>query len=143
VAGFDEADLLSYMRGHRLAVVSSIGPQGQPQSALVGIAVSPLFEVIFDTTTDTRKHVNLERDARSSVTFSGPGERTLQFEGVARQVSVSAPQDRALREIYYAAWPDGRSRLNWPKLVYWCITPRWARFSDFAAGPLVEEFEWS
>ena len=139
---FDAADLQAYIRSQRLAVVSSVGPAGQPQSALVGIAVSPELEVIFDTTADTRKHANLVRDARASVTFTGPDEQTLQLEGMARQVPVSGHQGADLREIYYANWPDGRSRLEWPSLVYWCITPRWARYSDFSRGPLIQELSW-
>jgi general stress protein 26 len=139
---FTKTELLDYMRGHRLAVVSSIGPHGNAQAALVGVAISPLHEVIFDTVADSRKHTNLLRDQRASVVFSGPAERTLQLEGIARNVAVSGPQDVDLRSIYYAAWPEGRERLSCPNLSYWCIEPQWARYSDFDRGPLIREFRW-
>jgi hypothetical protein len=107
---FDAADLRSYLRNQRLAVVSSLEPEGQPQSALVGIAVSPQLEVIFDTTADTRKHCNLVRDARASVTFTGPGEQTLQLEGVARQVLVHhAAIFRGARSSRRSPGPNGTS----------------------------------
>jgi pyridoxine/pyridoxamine 5'-phosphate oxidase len=137
-----KAELLSYMQGHRLVVVSSVGRDGAPQSALVGIAVSPQFEVIFDTLADSRKHANLLRDARASIVFTGPAEQTLQLEGIARPVTVAGAQDAELREIYYGVWPDGRNRVTWPTLSYWCVSPRWARYSDFDRGPLIEEFVW-
>lgn len=140
---FTNADLVAYMRSHRLAVVSSIGANGEPQSALVGIAVWPAGDVIFDTVADSRKHTNLLRDPRISVVFTGPGERTLQLEGLARPVPVSGPQDAELRAIYYEAWPDGRDRLNWPNLSYWCTSTRWARYSDFDRDPAIHEFAWS
>lgn len=139
---FEKADMLSYLRTHRLAVVSTVGPNGEPQSALVGIAVSALCEVVFDTVTDSRKHANLLRDPRASIVFSGPGEQTVQFEGAARQLMLAGTQDAELRSIYYEIWPDGRDRLKWPNLTYWCIAPRWARYSDFDRGPLVQEFHW-
>ena len=139
---FGKAELLDYMRGHRLAVVSSLGPRGEPQSALVGIAVSTHHEVIFDTTTDTRKHGNLLRDPRASIALTGPGEQTLQLEGMARPVAVDGSADAELRAVYYAAWPDGRDRLKWPNLAYWRIAPTWARYSDFDRGPLIREFHW-
>ena len=139
---FTRPELLDYMRGHRLAVVSSIGPRGCPQAALVGIAISPRHEVIFDTVSDSRKHTNLLRDPRASVVFSGPAEKTLQLEGIARNVAVSGAQDAELRSLYYEVWPEGRDRLSWPKLSYWCIDPHWARFSDFDRGPLIAEFRW-
>lgn len=139
---FGKDELLDYMRGHRLAVVSSLGPRGEAQSALVGIAVSARHEVIFDTTTDTRKHGNLARDPRASIVLTGPGEQTLQLEGRARPVAVDGRADAALRAVYYATWPDGHDRLKWPNLAYWCIAPTWARYSDFGRGPLIREFHW-
>jgi len=139
---FTKADLFDYMRGHRLAVVTSLGFQGEPQAALVGVAVSPAFQVIFDTVSDSRKHANLSRDPRAAVVFVGPEEKTLQFEGLARPMALGGAQDAALRSIYYEAWPDGRDRLTWPKLAYWCIAPQWARYSDFDSGPLIQEFTW-
>ena len=53
---------------------------------------------------------------------------------------VSAPEGAALREAYYLSWPDGRARLSWPNLSYWCVAPVWARYSDFDRGPLVVHF---
>jgi hypothetical protein len=140
---FGKDELLAYMRSHRLVVVSSIGERGGPESALVGVAVTPHLDVIFDTVSESRKHGNLVRDCRASVVFSGPGEKTLQLEGAARALAVSGPADAELRDIYYSVWPDGRDRLRWPTLSYWCISPRWARYSDFNAGPLVKAFDWN
>lgn len=139
---FGKEELLAYMRSHRLAVVSSIGERGGPESALVGVAMTPRHEVIFDTVTDSRKHRNLVRDGRASIVFGGPGEKTLQLEGTARALAVAGSADAELRNIYYSVWPDGRDRLRWPTLCYWCISPRWARYSDFDAGPLIKAFDW-
>jgi general stress protein 26 len=139
---FGKTDLLDYMRGHRLAVIGSIAADGAPQAALVGIAVTPRHEIIFDTVSDSRKHSNLERDSRASVTFTGPHEKTLQLEGAARLLASRGDVDAELREIYYHAWPDGRDRVSWPKIAYWCIRPIWGRYSDFEAGPLIETFDW-
>jgi pyridoxine/pyridoxamine 5'-phosphate oxidase len=140
---FGKTELLDYMRRHRLAVVSSVASDGRPQSALVGIAVSVRHHVIFDTVSDSRKHANLERDPRAALVFTGPDERTLQLEGVARLLAINDPEDAQILEVYYAAWPDGRERLSWPKISYWCVAPRWARYSDFGTGPIVETFEWN
>ncbi|MBV9262936.1 MAG: pyridoxamine 5'-phosphate oxidase family protein [Candidatus Eremiobacteraeota bacterium] len=135
-------ELLAYMRFHRLAVVATSGPEDGPQAALVGIGVTDVAAVVFDTLSTTRKHSNLERNNRAAVTFSGPGEKTLQFEGRAFRVMPSEPGDRQYLEAYYAAWPDGRDRAGWPNLVYWRIAPRWARYSDYDRGPLIVEFHW-
>jgi len=136
---FSDAELLAYMRGHRLAVVSTIGPGGGPQAALVGVAVSDDLGIVFDTVTTSRKHANLLRDARASVTFCGPGEQTLQYEGAALPVSTTSQADAAWRELYYRAWPECRDHLAWPTLAYWRLEVRWLRFSDYDRGPLIFE----
>jgi hypothetical protein len=135
----DDPALLTYMRSHRLAVVSTHGADGSPQSALVGVATTDAFQIIFDTLSTSRKHQNLVRDPRIAANFSGPAEMTLQFEGIAVAVSPSDPRDAPFREAYYLAWPHGRGRLLWKDLSYWLIEPRWLRYSDYARGPLIFE----
>ena len=142
-SGFNKPELLAYMRRQKLAVVSSIAADGAPQAALVGVATTDSFELIFDTVTTSRKHGNLLRDRRAAVTFSGPGEQTLQLEGIACPVSLTGAADASFRETYYRALPDGRDRLAWPGLCYWRVTPRWARYADFDRGPLIAEFHWA
>ncbi len=135
----EKRTVLEYMRSHRLAVVSSVSANGAPQAALVGVAVTDALEIVFDTTSATRKHANLLRDPRASVTLSGPGEQTLQLEGNAYPVSLDEQRDSTYRETYYQAWPSGRDRRAWPNLVYWRIVPTWLRYSDYERGPLIIE----
>jgi pyridoxine/pyridoxamine 5'-phosphate oxidase len=133
-------ELFKFMAAQKLAVVGSIGPDGEPQSALVGIAVTEEFEVVFDTLNTTRKYRNLTADARASLAIGWEGEQTVQLEGQA-----FLPEGEALmryKNIYFANWPDGPSRQNWPGLVYFVIRPEWIRYSDFdQRPPLIEE--WS
>jgi general stress protein 26 len=139
---FSKIELLAYVRLHRLAVIATVAEDGAPQAALVGIASTGGLELVFDTLSTTRKHRNLLRDPRIAVTFSGPGEKTAQIEGVALPVSRADVADAAFLDAYYAVWPDGRERASWPNLVYWRVAPRWARYSDYDRGPLVAELRW-
>jgi hypothetical protein len=133
--------MLAFMRSHRLAVQSTVSPVGNSQSAVVGIAVSNAFEIVFDTLGTTRKAENLRHNHNISFVIGGltPGdERSLQYEGVA-----DFPDGEALervRELYFSVWPDGRERLKWPGLVHVRVRPRWIRFSDYNQNPpLIEE----
>jgi general stress protein 26 len=137
-----KSEVLAYMRQARYAVIATIGADGRPQAALMGIATTNDLEIVFDTLTTSRKHANLTRDNRIAVTFSGPDEQTLQVEGIAVPVSVAGSADYEFREAYYAVWPAGRERTSTPELTYWRVKPRWARYSDYARGPLVVEFNW-
>lgn len=135
----EKQTILEYLRAQRLAVVSSLSASGAPQSALVGVAVTEALEIIFDTLSTSRKHANLTADPRVAVTFAGPGEQTLQCEGRAWRVDLDAEGDRAYRETYYRAWPDGRTRRTWPNIAYWRINPTWTRYCDYRGSPVIVE----
>jgi pyridoxine/pyridoxamine 5'-phosphate oxidase len=122
-----------FISGQRLAVLGSISPEGMPQSALVGIAVTEDLEIVFDTLDSTRKYRNLTSNAKASLVIGWEGEKTIQFEGEA-----SLPKGEELdryKSVYFAAWPDGPSRQDWSGLVYFVVRPRWIRFSDFNQQP--------
>lgn len=106
------AELHVFMAAQHYGVVSSIGPGGAPQSALVGIAVTPACEIVFDTVKSSRKYPDLIARPACSVVLGWSGEQTVQFEGLAAE-----PQGDELRraqEAYFSAWPDGRDRVSGP-----------------------------
>src|SRR5439155_24498926 len=79
-------ELLRFMSTQRLAVQSSVSAAGAPQAAVVGIAVSDQFGIIFDTLASTRKVPNLRANPRIAFVIGGltdGDERTVQYEGVA------------------------------------------------------------
>jgi pyridoxine/pyridoxamine 5'-phosphate oxidase len=130
------------MAGFRYGVVSSVGPDGTPQSALVGIAVTPDLEVVFDTVKSSRKYPNLKARRQCSFVIGWGGEQTVQFEGVA--VEPEGAELARCQQAYFAAWPDGPLRLSWPGITYFCVKPRWLRFSDFdQSPPLIVEMNFT
>jgi general stress protein 26 len=135
-------ELIRFLQRQRYGVVASLAADGAPQSAVVGIATSATGEIVFDTLGTSRKAKNLRRDRRVSLVV-WEGERTVQIDGLADEPS-GAERDR-LREIYFAAFPDGRDRLAWPDLTHFRIVPAWARSSDFAApaGPRIVELDFA
>jgi hypothetical protein len=144
-------DLLAFMRTERYAVQASVSPASAPEAAVVGIAVSDAFEIVFDTLSDSRKASNLR--ANPLIAFAiGPthdrAERTVQYEGVADM--PAGDELRRAQEVYFGVFPDGRERLTWPGLIHVRVKPLWIRYSNFAVTPpLVLEFdrkmlsEWS
>jgi pyridoxine/pyridoxamine 5'-phosphate oxidase len=135
----DKAQLLKFLVGSKLGVLSTIGPQGEPQSALVGFAMTPEFEIVFDTVSSSRKFANLARDARAAFVIGWDGEITAQFEGLTRQ--ISSTELGRYHEIYFQAFPDGPARLKWAGITYYVVKPKWIRYSDFnQSPPKIEEF---
>lgn len=138
----EKAELFAYIQSQRLGVLGTLAPSGEPQAALVGYAVTPDLEILFDTLHTTRKYRNMAANPRVSFTVGstvGRGdERTVQYEGVPEE--LAGEQLQRLRPVYFATWPDGMERVQWPHITWFVIRPRWIRYSDFNI-PLTQE--WS
>jgi hypothetical protein len=128
--------LLERLRSRKYAVESSVSSDGAPQSAIVGIAVSDRFEIVFDTLTDTRKARNLELNPQVAFTvgsLEADASWSIQYEGVVDQ---PAGEDLArLVDLYLSVFPDGLERQSWPGLIYLRARPMWLRYSDFRPDP--------
>lgn len=129
------AELAAFITACDLAVVSYLSAEGTPQSAVVGIAVTPELEIVFDTVSSSRKYGNLKARPQCSMAM-WRGEVTLQYEGIAEEVV-----DDGYKEAYFKKMPDGRDRLNWPGIAYFVVRPKWIRYSDFDAR-VIEEFSF-
>ncbi|HEY2462089.1 MAG TPA: pyridoxamine 5'-phosphate oxidase family protein [Candidatus Acidoferrum sp.] len=129
----DKQLLFAFLNPHRLGVLSTIGPNGFPQSALVGIAISPNFEIVFDTVQSSRKVANLKKDPRVSFVIGWQGETTVQYEGVVRQ--ISSTELGSYHELYFQKFADGPARLKWEGITYYVVSPKWIRCSDFDQSP--------
>jgi general stress protein 26 len=129
-------ELLQFMRAQRLAVEASVSPAGAAQAAVIGIAVTDQFEIVFDTLSSTRKVQNIRRNPRVALVIGGlmPGdERTVQYEGLADE-PLGSDRER-IKLAYFEEWPDGRERESWTGLTYIRVRPQWIRYSDFNSDP--------
>ena len=129
-------DLLAFMRGEPYAVEASVSPSNRSQAAVVGIAISDSFEIVFDTVSTSRKAENLRRNTAIAFVIGGtrPGdERTVQYEGTADV--PSGDELRQVQEIYFRVFPSGRDRLSWPGLIHIRVRPTWIRYSNYNAQP--------
>ena len=132
-------ELVQFLRGHRHAVQASVGPDGAPQAAVVGIACSDDLELVFDTLTSTRKYRNLIRDPRIAFVI-GWDDQTVQLEGTCDE-PTGAERER-IKQVYFAQLPDGREREAWEGITWLRVRPTWIRYSDFrGAEPAIVEMQ--
>jgi pyridoxine/pyridoxamine 5'-phosphate oxidase len=131
-------EVLDIVKQKRLAVVSSVHDSGAPEAALVGFAVTPENEIVFDTLASSRKTGNFARRSAAALVVGWDNDITVQIEGEARR-----PQGDDLanaKAAYFREWPDGRARENWPDIAYIVVKPRWMRYACYAGAPVIEEF---
>ena len=131
--------LLSYMRGQPWAVEATVALQGAPQAAVIGVAITDRWELLFDTVSQSRKHQNLVQNPRVAFVIGWEHERTVQYEGIAELPTEAELPD--VRAYYFDRFPDGPTRQTWPGLVYWRVRPTWIRYSNLNVNPPIIQ-EW-
>jgi sulfate adenylyltransferase large subunit len=138
-ARMTRAELLAFLRRHRLCIQASVSPSGGPQAAVVGFAVSDDLEIVMDTLGTSRKVGNLRRDPRVALVVGWDDEQTVQIEGVADE--PEGVDLARLKAVYFQVYPDGVDRQAWKDITYLRVRPTWVRYSDFRpGGPTIELF---
>jgi nitroimidazol reductase NimA-like FMN-containing flavoprotein (pyridoxamine 5'-phosphate oxidase superfamily) len=128
----------AFLRQHRLAVLATLADGDRPQAALIGFAVTPDLEIVFDTVRASRKYINLLDCPRVALVIGWKNETSIQYEGTASELG---PEEGAnYRESYYAVFPDGRQRTaEWQGLTHFVVRPSWIRYSNFNPPAVIEE----
>jgi len=125
------ADLVSFLRVYPHAVQASVTPDGAPQAAVVGVAVTGALELVFDTLGRTRKASNLQLNRRIAFVLGGD-DATVQYDGVADE--PAGGELRRLKSVYFERFPERRRRASLPDLIYFRARPLWIRYTGFRDG---------
>jgi len=133
--------LYKFITEHKYAVLSTVSNKNLPEAALVGIAVTEDLKIIFDTVTTSRKFQNLSDNPAIAFVIGWDDEQTVQYEGIA-----SIPSETELTELlhtYFNVFPEGKERkAKWKDIVYFCVEPKWIRYSNFNHPERIEELEF-
>lgn len=125
--------MLQFLRAQPWAVEAIVTQQGEPQAAVIGIAVTDELELVFDTVGTSRKATNLRASPRIALVVGWDGGQTAQIEGVADEPTGDELQ--RLKEVYLRRFPDGHDRVRLPGIAYFRVSPAWIRYSDFRTTP--------
>jgi pyridoxine/pyridoxamine 5'-phosphate oxidase len=128
--------LHTFLRSHRWAIEATSSLIGEPQAAIIGVAVTQELELVFDTLASSRKAANLRANPRIAFVIGGWNDadpRTVQYQGTA-DFPVGVELER-LKQIYFTAFPAGPTRFSWSGITYVRVKPQWVRYSDFTVEP--------
>jgi len=129
----DLAALVEYVRLQPGAVISSLGPDGAPQSAYLDMTATDIGELVFNAREGSRKIANIRSDPRVSVVVGGRDGTTVQCEGTA-DLPEAGDLDRCA-EAYIKAFPQFQHSTAALGIVIVRIRLTWARFGDFRTQP--------
>ena len=133
----DKKFLYDFMKTQALAVLTSVNEKSLPQAALIGIAVTPELEIVFDTVDTSRKYQNLIQNPAVALVVGWDNETSLQYEGIA---TLLASSDNFYRQLYFDTFKDARQRAETKGIVHFKISAQWIRYSSFNEPMVTEEF---
>jgi len=122
-------EVYAFMNGEKLGVLATVTPEGQPEAALMGLAVTPRLEIVFDTVKSSRKYRNLKNNRRVAWVIGCTTEGTVQYEGEAEE--LQGEELASYKKIYFAKFTDGPARESWPGITYFVTRPMWVRYCDY------------
>ena len=128
----DVQEVYEFMDGEKLAVLSTARKDGRPEAALMGFAVTPELEIVFDTVRNSRKYPILKENPRVAWVVGCTTEITVQYEGEASE--LEGEELARYKKVYFEKFPDGPERESWPGITYFVVRPNWVRYCDYNPG---------
>ena len=134
-------EVYEFMDGEKLAVLSTARKDARPEAALMGFAMTPELEIVFDTVRNSRKYPILKENPRVAWVVGCTSEITVQYEGEASE--LEGEELARYKKVYFEKFPDGPERESWPGITYFVVRPKWVRYCDYNPGTRrIEEREF-
>ncbi len=122
-------------REPKLCVLATSSLANEPESAVMGYAVSDDLSIICSTDRSSRKWNNLKQNSKVAITFGwGFGELNIQYSGLATLVE-SGEELKKCEDIYFASHQESLEFKGTPETGYIKIKPTWIRLSDYSSDP--------
>ncbi|MBI3620125.1 pyridoxamine 5'-phosphate oxidase family protein [Candidatus Roizmanbacteria bacterium] len=133
-----KSQVLSFIRRHQVAIVSTVSPENKPEAATMGISEKDNLELIFQTPNTTRKYRNLKNNPNVAVTFGWDLNEfiTVQYEGIVYELQEDEINE--YRQIHITKNPISKPYAYLPTHKYFKIIPKWIRYWDIKKNKIFE-----
>ncbi len=140
-----EQGAIKFAKARKLAVVSTVSPEGIPESAMVLYYMDEKFNLFFITRGDSRKMRNLATNKNIAVVIGTDlGPATLQMSGTAEIVSrdeqknfiEKLSQDTTLGALYYGPFLE----IVGINFTLYKVTMNWVRWLTLDLSRLKEVY---
>lgn len=128
-----KALIKNFLHQHQLGVISTVDPNGNPESAVVGFGETPELQLTFGTSINSRKVENMITNPNVAFVVGWDENITVQYEGTARLLEVD--EAKKYQELYAQKVPGSRKFRDDPTNRYYLVTPTWIRYSDLNQKP--------
>jgi uncharacterized pyridoxamine 5'-phosphate oxidase family protein len=122
----------NFLKAHKLGVIATLNAR-KPEAAAIDFSETSKLEVVFTTLAFYRKYKNLNKNSKAAFVVGGEKGVTLQYEGLARELSRGAFKKYYKRHVQKN--PVEKKFASMPEARFFIVKPTWLRYSDFTAKP--------
>lgn len=123
--------IFEFLDNYELAVMSTIhSDKDAPESAVVGFGNNESLELVFGTSNNSRKYINLQKNPNVSFVIGWSSETgSVQYEGLAQELT----QDKVklYSHLLIKKNEDHKKFLAMSDRRYFLVKPLWIRFNDY------------
>lgn len=130
--------LLEFMDNYQLCVISTVGSDLRPESAIVGFSHTEQATLVIGTSQKSRKYANILHNPHVAAVI-GDEKGEVQFEGTAQVIS-SDDYDKLIERSNAKKLPGADAYRKDPNQKYIKITPTWIRFITHGETNSFKEF---
>jgi general stress protein 26 len=136
----NKTKILNFIKAQKICVLSTLSPDGKPESAVIEFGETDNLEIIFDTVETYRKYKNLSNNSNVAVVIGWDKDITVQYEGKA--IELVGDDAKEYKELFWKKNPKAQKWENYPGIKFFKIIPKWIKYSDLSKNPW-EVFEIS
>lgn len=125
--------ILGFIKRQKLAVISTVGVDNKPESAVLEFSETDELELVFDTFTTSRKYKNLLSNKNVSFVIGWDEDITVQYEGEVHQ--LSSDELEKYQKICLAKNPAFAKWMQTEGIKFFKVIPKWIRYSDLNKEP--------
>lgn len=125
--------VLDFIKKHKLAVLATVDSSNRPEDAVMGFGGNEKLELVFGTSTLTRKFVNIKNNPNVAVVIGWDEGKTVQYEGIA--TILKGKELKEFKKLYFAKNPRSKKYEKHPEQVYFKVSPKWIRYTDLTQEP--------
>jgi general stress protein 26 len=130
--------ILEFMTKHSLCVISTVGQDMKPESAIVGFSHTDQLELIIGTSNKSRKYANLVQNPHVAIVI-GDETGEVQYEGNI-EILPNDNYRNMVEEAHIEKLPGAAEYRDNPDQVYMKVRPSWIRFLKHGADGGINEY---
>jgi general stress protein 26 len=97
-------DAHDFLKNHRVGILATVSPDGDPYAAAIYFTVDPSFNVLFLTKTRTKKADNLEHNNHAMLVVYEPStQTTVQLTGLVSKIDDILETNQVFSDIINAS----------------------------------------